>query len=98
MRITVVRTGGFTGVTRTYTVDPADLSPSDAQVLLSLAHKLRSRHRRWPRASQPGTSDAFQYDLEIDDEGTVLKFPHVESTSPSAALELARSVIGHAHR
>ena len=44
----------------------------------------------------PPSSDTFQYDLEIDDAGTVHRSTVDESTSPSAALELARSVIAHA--
>ncbi len=91
MRITVVRTGGFAGITRTYAVDSADLPPADATSLLELAnavlHSATNGVATFP--------DAFQYDLQIEDAGGVHHVTVVENPSPSPALELARSVIHH---
>ena len=96
MRITVVRSGGFAGITRTYHLDSADLSPADAGAVHDLAHEVVHGSRSAAKSAGPPSSDSFQYDLEIDDAGTVHRSTVDESPSPSAALELARSVIAHA--
>ena len=98
MRITVVRSGGFAGTTRTYHLDSADLSPAVAGAVHDLAHEVVHGSRSAAKSAGPPSSDSFQYDLEIDDAGTVHRSTVDESPSPSpsAALELARSVIAHA--
>ena len=98
MHLTVIRSGGFAGVTRSYAVNPADLSPEDAAAIYRLVHQLHSKQRAHQPAPTiaPSTADAFQYDLEIDEAGAVLRFACVELHDPSPALELARTVIAHA--
>ena len=96
MRITVVRSGGFAGVTRTYTMDSSDLSPVDARAVHDLARRVVRTRRKASAGGEQALPDSFQYDLEIDDAGTVHHFVGIESPSPSAALELARSVIAPA--
>ena len=98
MRITVVRSGGFAGITRTYRLDSTDLSPAAAGAVHDLAREVVHGSRPVAADTGPPSPDSFEYDLEIDDAGTVHRCTVDESPSPSpsAALELARSVIAHA--
>ena len=57
MRIEVRRSGGFAGVSRTFSVDTGSLSPARAAQIERLARSLTKS------SSSP---DAFSYDVTID--------------------------------
>jgi len=64
MRVTVVRSGGFAGITRTASVDDADLSPEEAQKMDELVGALRSSERR-EDAGDP-RRDGFEYAVTVE--------------------------------
>jgi hypothetical protein len=63
MRITVIRTGGFGGVTRRATLDTDGLP--DAGELTTLAEQALSEGHRDERPV--GVPDGFHYEIEADD-------------------------------
>jgi hypothetical protein len=66
MEITVRRTGGFAGVTRTARVQTHALDPGDADQLHALV-----RDADLPAvASKPSGADRFQYEIHVDDRGS----------------------------
>jgi hypothetical protein len=60
MRVTVRRTGGFAGVTRTWEVDTATLPAARAAEIERLANELAAG------SSQQAVADAFVYEVIID--------------------------------
>ncbi len=59
MRIEVRRTGGFAGVSRTFSIDTATLPPARGARIERLAREL---------AARAPSADAFAYDVTIDGE------------------------------
>jgi hypothetical protein len=62
MRITLRRTGGFSGATLTASIDTAELSQKDAARLEKLAEGANPGRSSPPA---PKSADDFQYDIEI---------------------------------
>ena len=62
MRVTVRRTGGFAGVTRTWEVDTAQLPAARAAEIEQLANELAAG------SSQQAVADAFVYEVTVDGE------------------------------
>ena len=64
MRVTVVRSGGFAGITRTASVDDADLSPDEAATMGHLVGALGSSER----SDDPGDPrhDGFEYAVTVE--------------------------------
>ena len=61
MRVRFVRSGGLAGLDLVATVDSADLSGDQQEVVLALLTK----DLRGPGVSRPGGADQFSYQLEI---------------------------------
>ena len=61
MRVRFVRSGGLAGLDLVATVDSADLSGDQQEVVLALLTK----DLRGPGVNRPGGADQFSYQLEI---------------------------------
>ena len=61
MRVSFVRSGGLAGLDLVATVDSADLSGDQQEVVLALLTK----DLRGPGVNRPGGADQFSYQLEI---------------------------------
>jgi hypothetical protein len=67
MRVTVERSGGFAGITKTKSVDQEDLSPDDAKVMRELVQALdRSEGSERSPGRQP---DRFEYVVTVETSG-----------------------------
>jgi hypothetical protein len=101
VKIAVVRSGGFAGITLRSEVDTATLPPEEAREWESLvaAADLRSiaagTGRRHGGRSARGVPDAFQYDLTVEDEGRRTQVTAGESELPPPAKELVQRLVQH---
>lgn len=66
MQITLDRSGGFTGMPLTITVDTADLSPDQAAQLRSLVEAVDFFHLP-ATISAPPQPDRFEYEITVQD-------------------------------
>ena len=92
VRIEVVRSGGFAGLTRAATMDTAELDNERAQQLRELVEEsqIQSLTSARPRS---GAADRFQYDVTVtrgDHRTSVVLY---ESDMPDAARRLVRWVL-----
>ena len=65
VRVEVTRSGGFAGVSRTRTVDTADLDEERADTLRTLVEEFHLETRPAGGGPAAGGADRFQYDVTI---------------------------------
>jgi hypothetical protein len=87
MRIEVVRSGGFAGISRRAHVDTA--GHPDAACLESLAHSALSSPSASTAPQLPGVPDGYAYTLTVDDRTIHCADPHLSSPQ----RELIRAVL-----
>ena len=81
-RIAWTRTGGFAGISRTVTVDSADLDPGEREALAALLDHLAD-------AAAPGRgADRFVHELAVTRDGTTRRFTVHEGAMPPAVADL----------
>jgi len=69
VRVQVTRSGGFAGISRTWTVDTADLDEGRAETLRTLVDQFSLETRRVTRNPEVGGADRFRYDVTIIRDG-----------------------------
>jgi hypothetical protein len=95
IRVEVVRSGGFAGITRTGSVDTADLDEQQTATLLKLLEESRLGTESSPPVSEPRRgADRFQYEVTILRDGERRSFLLGESDLSAAQQSLIRSVLG----
>lgn len=82
MRVTLERSGGFTGIPMTVTVDGADLAPEDAAMLQQLVNQAHFFDLPTTLPTQP-QPDRFQYQITIDTGDRVHEVTGGESALPA---------------
>jgi hypothetical protein len=89
MEITVRRTGGFAGLTRTARVQTNALDPSDADQLHALV-----READLPKVAseKPSGADRFQYEIHVDDGGSKQRAVVQEGAMPEPVRKLVDRV------
>jgi hypothetical protein len=92
VRVEVVRSGGFAGLTRAAAMDTEELDGERAEQL----HKLVDESRIESLASAPpgsGGADRFQYDVTVTRGGRRTSIVLHESNMPDGARRLVRWVL-----
>ncbi|WP_017314273.1 protealysin inhibitor emfourin [Mastigocladopsis repens] len=69
MRISFERTGGFAGISRTKTVDTANISANEADLLPQLVEAANFFNLPENITASTSQPDRFQYRLTVEDEG-----------------------------
>ena len=90
MRVELVRTGGFTGLTRTSSLDTDDLHPEEAERVTEAVTALEAAAKSAPATSQ---SHVPRYEFSITREGSRSTIVFDESNVPDAARPLIERLI-----
>jgi hypothetical protein len=92
IRVEVVRSGGFAGLTRAATMDTAELDDVRAEQLRKLVDEsqVQSLTSAPPRS---GAADRFQYDVTVTRDNRRTSIVLHESNMPDAARRLVRWVL-----
>jgi len=69
MRISFERTGGFAGISRTKTVDTANIAANEANQIPPLLEAANFFNLPENITASPTQPDRFQYKLTVEDEG-----------------------------
>ncbi|NWF59568.1 MAG: hypothetical protein HXY43_09795 [Fischerella sp.] len=69
MRISLQRTGGFTGISKKATVDTANLSPEEAKQLPQMLEAANFFSLPTKINAPPHQADRFQYTLTVENNG-----------------------------
>ena len=91
-RIAWTRTGGFAGLSRTVTVDAADLAPEDRAAVAALLDRVTNG----PAPARG--ADRFVHELAITRGGTTRRFTVHDGALPPVAAELLTRLRARAER
>jgi hypothetical protein len=91
------RSGGFAGLTRTYTVDTDQLDPARSADYLSLLADLDLAQLAERARSAPAHPDQFQYDLDVELDGSRQQLRFGDATQAPELKTLARMITTDAH-
>jgi hypothetical protein len=95
-RLTLERTGGFAGLTRTYTVDTDQLASERGADYLSLLAELDLAQVAEQSRSAPAHPDQFQYDLHLELDGRRQQLRFGDGTQVAALKTLTRMITSDA--
>jgi len=88
VRVSVVRGGGFGGLTRTSIADTERLSPPDRQKLAALVEQARLFDApAAPEPEEPGP-DRFTYAVTVESEGQTRRVTYSERSLPGEVRDL----------
>jgi hypothetical protein len=98
LRISIVRSGGFAGITMRGTVDEKDLSADEAQKLRQLVEE--SDFFNLPRkiVSRVPQPDRFQYELRIEENGQHHTVTVSDEAMPAKLKPLIKWLMGKARK
>ena len=94
VRVEVVRSGGFAGISRTALADTAQLDQQQSAELRQLLDEsAEDRTQRAPASGPPQGADRFQYDVTIQEDDHTESFVRQESELTPAEQRLVRWVL-----
>ena len=88
MRVSVTRSGGFAGITRTTTADTNRLAPSDQQQLLALVRQAGLAGAAASQSQAAPQPDRFSYTVTVDDQGRKRSADFSEQSLPEEVRTL----------
>jgi len=88
MRISFEHTGGFAGISRTTTVDTANLSADEANQLPQLLEAANFYNLPATITAPPTQPDRFQYTLTVEDKGQEHTVTVSEAALPGTLRQL----------
>jgi emfourin len=92
VKVRLSRSGGFTGIRRSYELSDEALAPADAARLREAVARARSAAAR-AAAPAPG-ADRFRYELSVDDGAAPLRVQGESGEELSALAELMEELGG----
>jgi hypothetical protein len=86
VKVRLLRSGGFTGIRRSYEVSDEALAPADAARLRAAVARARSAAARAAVAGPTRGADRFRYELAVDDGAAPLRVDGEEGGEELTAL------------
>jgi len=95
VKVRLSRSGGFTGIRRSYELSDEALAPADAARLREAVARARSAAARAAAAAAPARgADQFRYELAVDDGAAPLRVQAESGEELSALAELMEELGG----
>jgi hypothetical protein len=98
LRISIVRSGGFAGITMRATVDEKDLAPDEALKLRQLVKEADFLHLPGKIVSRSPQPDRFQYELRLEEGGPQYAVRVSEEVMPEKLKPLINWLMEKAHQ
>lgn len=97
-RLSLERSGGFAGLSTTYTVDTGQLDPKRREDYLALLTVLDLAQLAEPTKSKPTHADQFQYDLRLDLDGSHQQLSFGDASQTPELKTLTQMITSDSHR
>ncbi|HSV86311.1 MAG TPA: protealysin inhibitor emfourin [Levilinea sp.] len=98
MRISVTRSGGFTGIPIQFSFDEQDLDPQETQELLAALQESRFFNLPTHLSAQPGSPDTFSYTITVETSDQLHTVFCHESALPDSLDAIVRKLARRARR